>query len=76
MYDIAKEAIALGVKPGVLCWRSLGADRKPEYHEYDQDILVDSVFGLTDKARFHVERWIEWANANPDKAVSALTGEG
>lgn len=42
----------------------------------DGIILVDSVFGLTDKARFHAERWIEWANANPEKAVSALTGEG
>ena len=38
-------------------------------------MLVREVLWLTDEVRARVEAWIEWANANPDKAVSILTGE-
>lgn len=35
-------------------------------------ILVREVFGLNDKTRPFAERWIKWANENPDKAVGWL----
>lgn len=35
-------------------------------------ILTGEVFYLTDEIRNKCERWIEWANDNPKKAVSIL----
>ena len=35
-------------------------------------ILTNEIFGLNDKTRPHVERWVEWANENPDKALGVL----
>jgi len=35
-------------------------------------ILANEVFGLNDITRPKAENWIEWANENMDKAVSAL----
>ncbi len=35
-------------------------------------IVTREVFGLNDKTRPFAERWIEWANQNPEKAVSVL----
>ena len=35
-------------------------------------ILTREIFELNDITRPKVERWIEWANANMDKAVSIL----
>ena len=35
-------------------------------------IIVREVFGLNDKTRPFVERWIKWANENKNKAVSIL----
>ena len=32
-------------------------------------ILTSEVFGLNDKTRSYVERWVKWANENMDKAV-------
>ena len=29
---------------------------------------------LTEPIRQHCERWVEWANANPDKAVGLISG--
>lgn len=43
MYDLAKEAVVRGVKPGVLCWTSLDADGKLIYHEYDQDMKLNDI---------------------------------
>lgn len=42
--------------------------------ENERIMLVREVLWLTDEVRARVEAWIEWANANPDKAVSPLTG--
>lgn len=38
-------------------------------------IIVGEVFGLNEKTRPFAERWVKWANENPDKAVGLLTGE-
>lgn len=38
-------------------------------------IITREVFGLNDKTRSFAERWVSWANKNPDKAVGLLTGE-
>ena len=38
----------------------------------DRYILIKEVFYLTDEIRNKCERWIEWANNNPEKAVSIL----
>lgn len=35
-------------------------------------IIVREVFGLNDKTKPYVERWIKWANENPDKATSLI----
>lgn len=40
--------------------------------EADGYILTREVFELNDITRPKAERWIEWANANMDKAVSVL----
>ena len=32
-------------------------------------IIVREVFGLNNKTRSYAERWVEWANNNPDEAV-------
>lgn len=32
-------------------------------------IIVREVFGLNNKTRSYAERWVEWANRNPNKAV-------
>lgn len=32
-------------------------------------IITGEVFGLNDKTRPFAERWVKWANKNPDKAV-------
>lgn len=32
-------------------------------------IIVREVFGLNNKIRSYAERWVEWANRNPDKVV-------
>lgn len=36
-------------------------------------IITKEVFGLNDITRPKVERWIEWANKNIDKAVGILS---
>lgn len=38
----------------------------------DGYILTGEVFCLTDEIRNKCERWIKWANDNPEKAVSIL----
>jgi hypothetical protein len=38
-------------------------------------IIVHEPFLLTKRARIIAERWVKWANENPDKATSLLTGE-
>ena len=43
-----------------------------EQEEAQGYILTREVFELNDITRPKVERWIEWANANMDKAVSIL----
>lgn len=35
-------------------------------------ILTNEIFGLNERTRSHAEKWIEWANSNPDKVVSIL----
>ena len=35
-------------------------------------IITKEVFGLNEKTRPYVKRWIKWANDNKDKAVSIL----
>lgn len=35
-------------------------------------IIVREVFGLNDKTEHHAERWIKWANENPDKAAGLI----
>lgn len=35
-------------------------------------IIVREVFGLNDKTEPYVERWIKWANENPDKATGLI----
>lgn len=35
-------------------------------------IIVREVFGLNDKTRPYAERWIKWANKNPDKATGLI----
>lgn len=35
-------------------------------------ILTREVFGLNNKTRLHAERWIRWANKNPDKASGLI----
>lgn len=35
-------------------------------------IIVREVFGLNDKTRPYTERWIQWANENPDKAIGLV----
>ena len=35
-------------------------------------ILINEIFGLNDKTRPHVERWVKWANDNMDTAASIL----
>lgn len=38
-------------------------------------IIIKEVFGLNEKTRPFAERWVSWANENPDKAVSLLAEE-
>ena len=38
-------------------------------------IITREVFGLNDITRPFAERWIKWANENPDKVVGLLSGE-
>lgn len=35
-------------------------------------IITKEVFGLNDITRPKAEKWVEWANNNPDKATSLL----
>ena len=35
-------------------------------------IIAREVFGLNDKTRPYAERWIKWANKNPDKATGLI----
>lgn len=35
-------------------------------------IIVREVFGLNDKTEPYAERWIKWANENPDKATGLI----
>ena len=35
-------------------------------------IIVREVFGLNDKTKPYAERWIKWANENPDKATGLI----
>ena len=35
-------------------------------------IIVREVFGLNDKTEPYAERWIKWANENPDKATDLI----
>lgn len=35
-------------------------------------ILTNEIFGLNEKTRPHAERWVKWANENPDKALGVL----
>lgn len=35
-------------------------------------IITGEVFGLNDKTRPYAERWIKWANENPDKAIGLI----
>ena len=37
--------------------------------EAEKYILIKEVFGLNNITRLKVEKWIEWANENMDKAV-------
>lgn len=38
-------------------------------------IITREVFGLNEKTRPFAERWIKWANENPEKAVGLFNGE-
>jgi threonyl-tRNA synthetase len=38
-------------------------------------IITREIFGLNEITRPFAENWIKWANANIDKAVSALSSE-
>lgn len=38
-------------------------------------IITREVFGLNEITRPFAERWVKWANENPEKAVGLLTGE-
>lgn len=35
-------------------------------------IIVREVFGLNNKTKPYAERWIKWANENPDKATGLI----
>lgn len=35
-------------------------------------IITREVFGLNDKIELYAERWIKWANENPDKATDVI----
>ena len=35
-------------------------------------IIVREVFGLNNKTEPYAERWIKWANENPDKATGLI----
>lgn len=35
-------------------------------------ILTREVFGLNNKTESYAERWIKWANKNPDKATGLI----
>ena len=41
----------------------------------DGYILTREVFLLTPEIREKCERWVKWANENPDKAVGLISGE-
>lgn len=38
-------------------------------------IITREIFGLNDITRPFAERWIKWANENPDKVVGLVSGE-
>ena len=35
-------------------------------------IITREVFGLNDKTRTYAEKWIKWANENPDKTIDLI----